>query len=135
MPQVAADYRVNTYLRDARGVYVNLYIPSTARWSQGGAQVELTQKGQYPYDSHVQFEVNPSKATEFAVNLRIPAWAQGASIAVNGRREDEVSPGRFARIGRHWKSRDRIELELPMKARGREKSQMTHRTRPYVPTN
>ncbi len=29
LPQVAADYRINTYFHDARGVYVNLYIPST----------------------------------------------------------------------------------------------------------
>ncbi len=117
LPQVVADYRINTYLRDARGVYVNLYIPSTVRWSQGGAQVKLKQKGGYPYDSHVQFEVKTSKAATFAVNLRIPMWAEGASIALNGKREGAVSPGRFAHLERQWKSGDRIELELPMKAR------------------
>jgi DUF1680 family protein len=26
--QIAADYRISTYLHDQRGVYVNLYIPS-----------------------------------------------------------------------------------------------------------
>jgi DUF1680 family protein len=31
LPQVAADYRINTYLRGPRGVHVNLYIPSTLR--------------------------------------------------------------------------------------------------------
>jgi DUF1680 family protein len=82
MPQVAADYRINTYFQDARGVYVNLYIPSTLKWTQGGAQIELTQKSEYPYDSHVQFEVKASRAAEFAVNLRIPAWAEGAAITV-----------------------------------------------------
>src|SRR5271167_2207047 len=85
LPQVAADYRINTYFRDARGVYVNLYIPSTVRWTQGGAQVSLTQKGEYPYDSHVEFEVKTSRAMEFAVNLRIPAWAEGASVSVSGK--------------------------------------------------
>ena len=87
MPQVAADYRINTYFRDARGVYVNLYIPSTLRWTQDGAQISLTQNSEYPYDSHVQFEVKTSKAAEFVLNLRIPAWAEGASISVNGKRE------------------------------------------------
>ena len=29
--------RINTYLRDVRGVYVNLYIPSTVKWTQDGA--------------------------------------------------------------------------------------------------
>jgi len=116
LPQVAADYRINTYFRDARGVYVNLYIPSTVKWAQGGAQIELTQKSEYPYDSQVQFEVKASRAAEFAVSLRIPAWADGASVSVNGKREP-VLAGTFVTVWREWKSGDRIELELPLKAR------------------
>lgn len=116
MTQVAADYRINTYFRDARGVYVNLYIPSTLLWRQDGTQVGLTQKGEYPYDAHVQFEVKAAKAAEFAVNLRIPAWAEGASVAVNGKRE-AAAAGSFARLQREWKNGDGIDLELPMKAR------------------
>jgi uncharacterized protein len=116
MPQVAADYRINTYLRDGRGVYVNLYIPSTVRWQHDGAQIALTQKSEYPYDPHVQFEVKTSKTSEFAVNLRIPGWAQNASVAVNGKRE-AASAGSFARIERQWKNGDRIDVELPLTAR------------------
>ena len=116
MPQAAADYRINTYFRDEGGVYVNLYIPSTVRWSHGGAQVELTQKSEYPYDSHVQFEVKTSKAAEFAVNLRIPGWAEKASFAVNGKRE-AAQAGTFARVERTWKNGDRIDLELPLSTR------------------
>jgi uncharacterized protein len=116
LPQVAADYRINTYFRDRRGVYVNLYIPSTVRWTQDGAQIAMTQKSEYPYDAHVQLEVKMSKPTEFAVNLRIPAWAEKASIAVNGKQQ-EVSAGSFARIARQWKSGDQIDVELPLTAR------------------
>jgi DUF1680 family protein len=116
LPQVAADYRINTYFRDVRGVYVNLYIPSTVRWTQGGAQVSLTQRGEYPCDAHVQFEVKATRAVEFAVNLRIPAWAEGASVSVNGKRE-AVATGTFVSVWREWKDGDRIEVELPLKAR------------------
>ncbi len=116
MTQVAADYRINTYFRDARGVYVNLYIPSTLLWRQDGTQVGLTQKGEYPYDPHVRFEVKAARATEFAVNLRIPAWAEGASVAVNGKRE-AATAGSFAHLQRQWKDGDRVDLELPMKTR------------------
>ena len=116
LPQVAADYRINCYFRDARGVYVNLYVPSTLRWAQGGAQIELRQKSEYPFDGEVQMEMKLSRPAEFAVNLRIPAWAEGASVAVKGKRV-EASAGSFARISRTWKSGDRIELELPMKTR------------------
>jgi hypothetical protein len=116
MTQVAADYRINTYFRDARGVYVNLYIPSTLRWAQGSAQIVLTQKSAYPYDGHVQFEVKTSQPSEFALHLRIPFWAEGASVTVNGKRET-VQAGTFARVQRLWKTGDRVDLELPMKTR------------------
>jgi len=116
MPQVLADYRINTYLRDGRDVFVNLYIPSTVRWTLDGAQISLAQKGDYPYGPHVTFEVNAPKKVSFAVNLRIPTWAEGASVSVNGKRKPAVA-GAFARVEREWKSGDRIELELPTKTR------------------
>ena len=116
LPQVAADYRINTYFHDRRGVYVNLYIPSTLRWTQSGAEIALVLKSEYPYASQVQFEIKTTKPAEFAVNLRIPAWAEGASLAVNGKRDAAVA-GTFARVEREWKDGDRIELELPLTSR------------------
>ena len=117
-PQVAADYRINTYFRDPRGVYVNLYIPSTVKWTQDGANVALRQKSNYPFESAIQFEVQTSKATGFALNLRIPAWATGATVSVNGQRTSTaVNPGSFATIERTWKSGDRLEVELPLTVR------------------
>ena len=118
LPQVAADYRINTYFRDTQGVWVNLYIPSTLRWTQDGAQVELTQKSLYPFENVVQFDVKTSQARDFAVNFRIPAWAMGASISVNGRRvQTPATPGSFAALHRQWKTGDRIELDMPMTTR------------------
>jgi len=118
LPQVAADYRINTYFRDPQGVWVNLYIPSTLRWSQDGTHVALTQKGEYPFDSLVQFDVQTTKARDFTLSFRIPAWASGASISINGRRASVPAvAGTFAAIHRRWKNRDRIELDLPMTTR------------------
>ena len=49
LPQVAADYRILIYFRDPAGVYVNLYLPSALKWTAAdGAQVSLTQSGDYP---------------------------------------------------------------------------------------
>lgn len=118
LPQVAADYRINTYFRDSQGVWVNLYIPSTLRWMQDGAEVELTQQSEYPFVSMVRFDVKTSKPADFTLSFRIPAWANGASISLNGRREKALrTPGNFAAINRQWKTGDRIELDLPMTTR------------------
>ncbi len=118
LPQVAADYGISTYFRGSDGIYVNLYIPSSVVWRHDGVSTTLTQTGDYPFSSEVTIEVKTSKKSEFAVHLRIPAWAEGASVAVNGKRvRDGINPGTFATIRRHWKSGDRMELELPLRAR------------------
>lgn len=118
MPQVAADYRINTYFRDEQGVYVNLYIPSILKWVQNGTSVSLTQKSNYPFDSLIAFELTLAKSAEFAASLRIPAWAEGATLSVNGKRDSKpVVPGTFASIRREWKTGDHIELHLPMSPR------------------
>jgi DUF1680 family protein len=115
LPQVAADYRINAYFREPQGVYVNLYVPSTANWTQNGSQVSLTQRGAYPFDSLITIETRLSAPAEFTMNLRIPAWAQGAEIHINGRPfSTPVIPSTFAAIRREWKTGDRIELNLPL---------------------
>jgi len=118
LPQMATDYRINTYFHDADGIWVNLYIPSTLRWKQDGADQALTQTGNYPFDAAVQFEVKTSRSRQFSIRFRIPAWADGASLSVNGRpAAAEANPAAFAVIRRHWRSGDRVDLELPMRTR------------------
>ena len=118
MPQVAADYRINTYFRDAGGVYVNLYIPSTLQWAQDGARYSLKLSTGYPLESTLQFEVHVTQEKNFALHFRIPAWADAPALLVNGKRTSAaVLPGSFASISREWKNGDRVELELPMKMR------------------
>ncbi|HEY6847018.1 MAG TPA: beta-L-arabinofuranosidase domain-containing protein [Terracidiphilus sp.] len=118
LPQVAADYRINTYFCGPRAVYVNLYIPSTLRWTEHGAALSLTQESEYPYEGHVTFTVTSSQPTEFALHFRIPQWAEGASVSVGGTRQKGLAvPGQFAAIRREWKTGDRIEVELPLKMR------------------
>jgi hypothetical protein len=118
LPQVAADYRINTYLRGPNAVYVNLYIPSTLRWNENGASLSLTQEGDYPYEDRVALAVTSSQPTELTLHFRIPAWAQGAEVSVNGTQQKGLAvPGQFAAIRREWKSGDRVELELPLTMR------------------
>jgi len=114
LPQVAADYRINTYFRDPQGIYVALYVPSSVRWEQDGASVSLTQAGAYPFADSVNFGITASTPKEFAIHLRVPGWAQGALIEVNGKRwSGPVIPGQFATIFRKWRNGDRIDMQLP----------------------
>lgn len=118
LPQVATDYRINTYFRVPQSVYVNLYVPSTLRWTEDGAALSLTQEGEYPFEEQIIFTVKSSAPADLALHFRIPAWAEGASIYVNGKRQNGLAaPGQFAAIRRRWSTGDRVELELPLKMR------------------
>ena len=114
LPMIAADYCISTCFADAQGIYVNLYVPAQVSWRQGAAPCQLSISTDYPYASAIALTVHTSGTQTFSVNLRIPAWAQGASVRINGKRSAQsIEPGTFAMIRREWRSGDRIELDLP----------------------
>ncbi len=117
LPQVATDYGINSYLREPGAVWVNLYIPSVLQWTEGTNRLELEQTGSYPLSNAVEFRVKADRPETFALYLRIPAWAEGARVAVSGKAVPlEVTKG-FARVLRTWTSGDVVELELPSSLR------------------
>jgi DUF1680 family protein len=119
LPEVAADYRINSYFQTVEGVLVNLYLPSTLRWSQNGVPFSLTQSGNYPFEEQVPFTLSGTHHAEFSIAFRIPGWAgAGAAVLVNGQpMSTMVSAGSFVAVHRKWKNGDRILLQLPMSLR------------------
>lgn len=117
--QSVADFPLNLYFEDARGVSVNLYAGSEVSWTQGGVAVKMTQKTMYPESEHIEFRVEPQTPLEFALRLRIPAWLdRPAQIRVNGKPADVAAErGTFAVLARRWREGDTIELNLPFSTR------------------
>ena len=118
-PQLAADYHVSIYLRSHDGIYVNLFTPSSVRWSDRGANLALTQVTQYPFDNKIELHISASQPHEQVVYIRIPAWAAPSpTVMINGRQiQETVEPGTFAALRRSWNDGDRIQIELPMPLR------------------
>jgi DUF1680 family protein len=118
-PQLAADYGISSYLRSAKGVYVNLYVPSRVSWRQGGARVSLTQQTLYPNVGDTTLHLKMDRSERFLVALRVPAWAGTRSaVTVNGKPAGiPLRPGSWAELERTWKDGDRVELSLDMPLR------------------
>ncbi|WP_431321012.1 glycoside hydrolase family 127 protein [Rhizobium sp. YTU87027] len=100
-------------------IAVHLYGEGKARFKITGTDVELTQKTRYPWHGAVHFDIKASKSARFAVSLRIPEWANGATLAVNG---EPISIGSvdvdgYARIEREWRDGDKIDLNIPLETR------------------
>lgn len=120
LPQVAADYHILCYFHDDSGMYVNLYLPSTVRWTTpDGAQLVLSQEGNYPVDGTIRLKLGLSRSSTFALRLRIPAWSASndTTISVNGNRVPASIDSGFASLGRKWNDGDHIELNLAIPTR------------------
>ncbi len=93
------------YAASDKDIAVHLYGESTASFDlAGGAKVKLTQKTAYPYEGSVYLSLGLAASTRFTLSLRIPEWAQGATLALNGERIDlkSVEVDGYARIEREW---------------------------------
>lgn len=104
------------YSLSDNGVAVNLYGGNrlTTRMLDG-SEIQLRQQSQYPWEGEVNITVESCKEAPFEMLLRIPEWAQGSEIRLNGRDVGvEVSPGDYARIHRRWKPGDVVTLTMPM---------------------
>ncbi|WP_348266477.1 beta-L-arabinofuranosidase domain-containing protein [Edaphobacter sp. DSM 109919] len=118
-PQLTADYGISSYLRSAKGINVNLYVPSRITWQQGSAHVSLTQHTQYPANGDASMHLALTHPERFTIALRVPAWAgHQTKVTVNGNAIDTaLTPGTWANLDRTWKDGDHIELSLDMPLR------------------
>ncbi len=106
------------YGRAAGELWVNLYGASEVSTDLGdGRTVGLRQDTQYPWDGTVELVVTEAPASPFSLLLRIPAWARGATVTVNGVPGPQAEPGTYCRIERRWQAGDHVELQLPLRVR------------------
>lgn len=91
------------------------YGPSSVRAVIGGVEVEAEQQTVYPFEDQVRIVLRTKKPVRFPLHLRIPGWAEAATLKVNG--SDELAPaqGSIARLDRIWRSGDVVHLSLPAK--------------------
>lgn len=99
------------------GIVAAAYAPCELRTVLRGTAVHVVEETEYPFRGKVVLTVNPAAPLAFPLQLRIPAWAAGAAVAVNGEAVGSPTAGSFARVERVWKAGDRVEIDFPMRAR------------------
>lgn len=99
------------------GLAATAYAPCEVRTTLNGTAVHILEETSYPFRGVVRLTVNPASPLNFPLQLRIPAWAAGSSIQVNGKIMPAAAPGSFARIERVWKANDTVEVVFPMRPR------------------
>ena len=101
---------------DRGGLQIHQYADSRISAAlDSGHPVGLEISTGYPVEGRVSIEITESSPEPWALTVRVPEWAAGATLTENGNRRP-VDPGSVT-VERSFAVGDRIELELPMSPR------------------
>ena len=106
------------YATDGESLDVCLFVASEAELVIRGTKVHVKQETKYPYDGAVKLTLQPEKALEFPLRVRVPGWCTSLS---------ERSPGRFSAVAvqgpgwrtyaRDWSREPVLEIEFGLPVR------------------
>ncbi len=101
------------------GLAAVVFGPSTVRARVGvAATVTIRETTDYPFKGSVTFTVNPNvDRVRFPLHVRVPGWAEGATVQVNDGMPEPAQPGTFVRLERLWRRGETVRLDLPMPVR------------------
>lgn len=97
------------------GLTAVAYAPSQVSSIIAGQPVNIAVETDYPFDELLTFTVHMARPMAFPLRLRIPAWAEGATVTVNKGRPIEATPGTFHTVAQRWDDGNRVILHLPMR--------------------
>ena len=94
------------------GLALLLYAPARLAALVGGHEVRLRIETAYPFGDTVAVVVESAGDAAFPLRMRVPGWADGFALRVNGEPVDAAARDGYVRVQRAWRAGDRIELAL-----------------------
>ena len=99
------------------GLVAAAYSPCEVNTLIGETKVRITEATDYPFRGTIRISVAPAAAVAFPLRLRVPAWADGVRIQLNGSPVDAHTEAGWATLARTWSSGDIIDLAFTMSPR------------------
>lgn len=106
------------YAKSEGAIWVNLYGASEITTELPGiGRVTLIQETEFPWAGRIRIKIMDVPGKEFALNLRVPSWAKGASVRVNLRplQLSKPLPGTYIELRRYWQCGDIVDLDFFMR--------------------
>ena len=96
-------------------LYIDQYISNNADIEIGENALGISMTSGFPTDDKVTLEITSEAPATFTMYLRVPSWAKGSTLKLNGEAIDANANGNgYIAIEREWKNGDSIELEFAM---------------------
>jgi DUF1680 family protein len=97
------------------GLVCAVYAPCELSTVVDRRKVSISVQTDYPFKQDVRIVVTPETTMRFPIRVRIPSWAHGFTLRVNGQQiSHDANVGTFVIVDRSWAPADVIELTLPM---------------------
>src|SRR5215469_2085389 len=104
-------------LSDDDSLVAAAYSPCEVRTTVRGVPIQVREETEYPFRGTVRMTLNPASPLAASLLLRIPGWANGAIIEVDGKPEPTPAPNTFARVKRVWNVGDVVTITFPLEPR------------------
>jgi len=99
------------------GLAAVAWAPNLVSTQIKGVPVDIEVVTDYPFREEILLKVTVAEPLRFPLHLRIPAWAEGASISIVGTQQASAEAGTFYVLEREWSGATELELVFPMKPR------------------
>lgn len=99
------------------GLAVVAYAPCRVRAPLGGGVLTVEVDTDYPFRETIGLVVAAEAPVRAPLWLRVPGWATGATVQVEGEPAEPMTPGTRHRLLRTWHGPRRVAIRFPMQAR------------------
>ncbi len=99
------------------GLAAIAWAPCTLTATPRGIPTTVTVDTDYPFRETIAVRVRTDLPGRFPLALRIPGWAEGATVQVAGESARHAAPGTMHRLEREWSGETTVTVRLPMQPR------------------
>lgn len=118
--RIFPNFAARMWMKDLDGgVVAALYAPAILRTGVGddNIPVEIETITDYPFSGQIKFRIKSNQSINFPITMRIPGWADFATVTVNDENPITVNGAGFYKLERRFNSGDEIILNIPMDVR------------------
>lgn len=101
------------FTKNVDHIHINLFTPAEIQYEHTlHGKVKIWQETDYPDSDNVTIKFSMEKHRYIEVFVRIPSWAQNATVTAMGVKYF-APPGEYALIAKQWHEGDSIEIHFP----------------------
>jgi len=96
---------MHIFFEKKNAIVCPMMLPASLHTEMKGSRVELSIKTEYPFRHHGEYTVSVDKPVKFALQIRIPGWAEG--VTVNGQ---TYEGNKYVVIDKVWEGSETVSI-------------------------